>query len=88
MILSLEMVVVVPGPETLPNWTLESTSAQIPSPVDPRKLTILLGGRMAQLGEGMAGPRLHLCPYLSHGSFMDLSCPHQCSNCWLKLTEK
>lgn len=38
------MVAVIPGPETLPSWTLQSPRPHVPSPMDLRELTLLLGG--------------------------------------------
>lgn len=61
------MVAVIPGPETLPSWTLQSPSPHVPSPMDLRELTFLLGGRIAQLGEWLAGT------HKSNSSLMALS---------------
>lgn len=68
------MVAVVPGPEALTNWTLESTKAHIPSSVDSRKFILFLGWRMAQLGERMADTNPIQVIALS-GLFHDVSCP-------------
>lgn len=52
------MVAVIPGPETLPTWTLESPSLQVLSPVDTRKLTLLLGVRWHSWERGWLVPAL------------------------------
>lgn len=86
VILSPGMVAVVSGPETLPNWTLESTKPQVPSSVDSRKFTLLLGWRMAQLGEGMADTSPTQVTSLS-GLFHECIPPPSVGTCGLKPTK-
>lgn len=86
MILSPEVVAMIPGPETP---QLDPRASKSPSPFSYglQKTHPSSWGEdgTVRRRDGWRHPRPS--PYLSHSPIMNLSCSHQCSNCWLRPTK-